>query len=242
MGSSFANLKWRLLLAVAMVAVVLPAGAQRMARSGRRLMLSAPESDTVSSNAPSLTPNAPDMPDFSDTIQAPGSSFNAPYDAKPLSAPVAPAISPAEAARLQALRDKSKNWMIMTPEEIMGVPTPEEILGITKRDASGMPKKQSAVESITWQERQQNPRTNAVAADAFRPAPTFFGNQGLEWNPNRLNSPNDELGNSDSDDPVHGQRGAQSKSGCRRASSARAAHIHSNAGTAGCHGSIPAFA
>ena len=195
MGSSFANLKWLLLLAVAMGAVVLPAGAQRVVRSGRPLELSAPESDTVSSNVPSLMPKAPDLPDFSDIIHAPGGDFNAPVDDAPLPAPVGPAISPVEAARLKDLRDKSKNWTIMTLADIMGVPTPEEILGITKRDASGMPKKQSPVEKFFQrQEQQQNPRTNVVAADAFKQAPSFFGNQGLEWNPNLLNSPNGDLG------------------------------------------------
>ena len=195
MGSSFANLKWRLLLAAAMVAAVSPAGAQRTAGGGRRLLLTAPESDTVSSNVPALTPRAPDMPDFSDTIHAPGFNFNTPYDAEPLPAPVAPPISSAAAAQLQALRDKSKNWMLQTPAEIMGVPTPEKIVGITERDPAGMPKKQSAEERyLERQSRQQNSRTNASAADAFQPAPNFFGNQDPPWNPNPLNSPNSDLG------------------------------------------------
>ena len=192
MDSSFANLKWLLLFAAAMVAVVSPAGAQRVARSGRPLLLSAPASDIVSSNVPSVTPKAPDLPAFSDTIRASGSSFSAPYDATPQPAPAVPAITPTEVARLQALRDKSKNWAIMTPAEIIGVPTMEDMLGITKRDASGLAKKQSAVER--WQDRQQNSRTNTVAANASPLAPDLFGNQGSEWNPNRLNSPNGDLG------------------------------------------------
>ncbi len=81
----------------------------------------------------------------------------------------------------------------MTPEEIMGVPTPEKILGITESAPGGTPKKQSAEERyMERQGRQQNSRTNAVAANAFQPAPNFFGNQDFQWNPNLLNSRNND--------------------------------------------------
>ena len=191
MGSSFVNLKWQLLIAVAVAAGVSPACAQRVARSGQPILMSAPENDAVLTNAPSLTPKAPDLPDFSETIHAPGLDFNAPVDTTPLSAPTLPAISPAEVARLQALRAKSRNWTMQTPAEIMDVPTPEKILGLTESDASGMPQKKSPVERFyTRQERLQNSRTNAFPSNVSQRGPDFSGNQELQWNPNFLNSPN----------------------------------------------------
>jgi hypothetical protein len=41
-----------------------------------------------------------------------------------------PVISGAAAAQWQKHLEDSKNWTLMTPEEILGIPTPEKILGI----------------------------------------------------------------------------------------------------------------
>jgi hypothetical protein len=190
MGSSFANLKWRLLLAIAVAAGVSPAGAQGLARSGQPLLLSAPEGDAVLTNTPSLAPKAPNLPDFSDTINASGFNFKAPVDATPLPAPAASAMSAAEAVRLQALRDKSSNWTMQTPEEIMNVPTPEKIFGITESDTGGLaPKKTAAERYLDRQQQSRNARTNTYAADVFQPGPDFSNNQNPQWNPNALFSP-----------------------------------------------------
>ena len=195
MSSSLAHLNWRLLLAVAVAAGVSPAVAQGMAGGGQPILLSAPEGDTGLTYTPSLTPKAPGMPDFSDTIRAPGFDLNAPANIEPLPPPTMRAISPAEAARLQAMRDKNRNWPMMTPEEIMGIPTPEKILGLAESDAGSKPQKKSAVGGYYERQAQrQHSRTNASAADAIRPEPGFFDRQDLQWAPNFLNTPNGDFG------------------------------------------------
>ena len=194
MGSSFAHLNW-LLLAVVVAAGVSPAAAQGMARGGQPILLSAPEGDTGLNNVPSLAPKAPSLPDFSDTVRAPGFDFNAPADIEPLPPPTVRAMSPAEAARLQAMRDKSRNWPMMTAEEIMGVPTPEKILGLAESDVGGKPQKKSAVEGYYERQAQrQHSRTNALAADASRSESGFFDHQDFQWALNSLNTPNGNFG------------------------------------------------
>ncbi len=195
MGSSLAHLNWRLLLAVAVAAGVSPAAAQRMPRSGQPILLSAPEADMSLTNAPSLAPKPPSLPDFSDTIRAPDFDFNAPANIAPLPPPVQRALSSAEAAQLQALRDKDRNWPMMTPEEIMGIPTPEKIIGLSERDAGGKPQKKSAVEGYYERQAQrQHSRTNASPAGAFRQEPGFFDHQDLQWNAKNLNAPTGDHG------------------------------------------------
>ena len=44
------------------------------------------------------------------------------------------AVSAANSAQWQKNLDIKRNWMLMTPEEILGIPTPEKILGITDPD------------------------------------------------------------------------------------------------------------
>src|ERR1039457_1902182 len=52
------------------------------------------------------------------------------FDVLPVS-PVPNAVAAANAARWQTFLEGKKNWTLMTPEEILGIPTPEKILGIT---------------------------------------------------------------------------------------------------------------
>ena len=75
---------------------------------------------------------------------------------------------------MQDLLDKRKNWMLLTPAEILGATTPEKILGIQEHDAAGRPKNLTALERYT--ERQnQTPPVNANT-NAF-PTWNFSDNQ-----------------------------------------------------------------
>jgi hypothetical protein len=189
MGFSLEYLKRGLPLAAVLIAVF-SAQAQRTAsRRGQSILFSSPGSDTVFSNLPSLSPQPPESLDFGDTLQAPPSfSFSGPPVNLPLPVGV-PVVSPAEALRLQDLLDKRKNWMLMTPAEILGATTPEKILGIQEHDAAGRSKNLTALERYT--ERQnQTPQAN-TNTDAF---PT--------WNfpdkrPDALNSTPGKLGSPD---------------------------------------------
>ena len=79
--------------------------------------------------------------------------LNGPPDAAPpLSGPLT--ISPAEQAQAQDLSDRRKNWILMTPAEILGATTPEKILGIREYDAAGRPKNLTALERYTERQNQ----------------------------------------------------------------------------------------
>ena len=180
MGFTFAYLKRGLPLAAVLVAVF-SVQAQRAAfRPGQPILFSSPAGDTVFSNLPSLSPEPPESLDFGNTLQAPPSfDFSSPAVDTPL--PMgAPVVSRAEALRMQDLLDKRKNWMLLTPAEILGATTPEKILGIQEHDAVGRPKNLTALERYT--ERQNQPPPADTNSNAF-PTWNFSDKQ-----PNPLNS------------------------------------------------------
>src|ERR1017187_7322195 len=154
MGFSLEYLK-RVLPLAAVLITVFSAQAQRTAsRRGQPILFSAPGSDTVFSNMPSLSPKPPESLDFGDTLQAPPPlSFSGPPVNPPLPVGV-PVVSPAEALRMQDLLDRRKNWMMLTPAEILGATTPEKILGIQELDVSGRPKNLTALERYTARQNQ----------------------------------------------------------------------------------------
>jgi len=107
--------------------------------------------------------------------KAPPSIFNtgpaASYDILPGAQPPAP-VSQEQIKQWQKLLDNRKNWTMMTPEEIMGVPTAEKILGIS--DMSGDDKLSTEERYLKRQERQRN----LSATNAMRRADSFFGEDG----------------------------------------------------------------
>jgi hypothetical protein len=189
MGFSFAYLKRVLPLAAVLVAVF-SAQAQRAApRPGQSILFSSPESDTVFSNLPPLSPKPPESLDLGNTLRAPPPfSFSGPPVDTPLPAG-APVVSPAEALRMQDLLDRRKNWMLLTPAEILGATTPEKIMGIQKYDATGRPKNLTALERYT--ERQNQTPTGNTNINAF-PTWNFSDKQ-----PDTLNSIPGGLGSPD---------------------------------------------
>ncbi len=165
MDCSFAYLK-RVLPLAAVLGAVFSAQAQRTAyRPGQPILFSSPADDTVLSNMPSLSPRPPESLDFGDTLQD-----SPPYSLSglPIKTPLpvgAPGVSPAEALRMQGLLDRRKNWMLLTPAEILGATTPEKIMGIQEHDAAGRPKNLTALERYT--ERQNQTLTANTNVNAF---------------------------------------------------------------------------
>jgi hypothetical protein len=180
MGFSFAYLKRVLPLAAAVLVAVFSVQAQRAAlRPGQSILFSSPESDTVFSNTPSLSPKPPESLDFGNTLRAPPSfSFSGPSVDTPF-LPGAPVVSPAETLRMQDLLDRRKNWMLLTPAEILGATTPEKILGIQGHDAAGRPKNLTALERYTERQNQTPPvntNTNAFPTWNFSDKQTDTSN------------------------------------------------------------------
>jgi hypothetical protein len=97
-------------------------------------------------------------------------------------------LSPAEIRQWQKFLDDKKNWTLMTPEEILGIPTPEQIMGLPDPNHE---ENMSATERyIHRQERQQNlSATNAMTqTDYFKKddgSPFQWQNSDTENDPQR---------------------------------------------------------
>src|ERR1039458_2974538 len=138
---------------------------------------------------PSLSPKPPESLDFGNALRAPPPfSFSGPSVDTPL-LPGAPVVSPAETLRMQDLLDRRKNWMLLTPAEILGATTPEKILGIQEHDAAGRPKNLTTLERYI--ERQNQTPTVNINTNAF-PTWNFSDKQ-----PDTLNSLPGGLGSPD---------------------------------------------
>jgi hypothetical protein len=189
MGFNLAYLKRVLPLAAVLVAAFSVQAQRAAPRPRQSILFSSPESDTVFSNMPPLAPKPSESLDLGNASQAPPPfSFNGPPVDTPLPV-VAPVVSRAEALRLQDQLDRRKNWMLLTPAEILGTTTPEKIMGIQEHDAAGRPKNLTALERYT--ERRNQPPPADTNANAF-PTWNFSDKQ-----PGTLNSIPGGLGSSD---------------------------------------------
>jgi hypothetical protein len=185
MGFSLANLTRWLLIAGAALAVAASAGAQPAGRRpGQAILFSSADDDGVSSNMTSLAAKPPVLPDFVNAGQSPAANFGAGSRSGPLPEPQSPAFSPDQARQMQRLLDERKNWALLTPEEILGLPTPEKILGVSDRDAFGQPKDETIVAHYYERQEQLRARTNNDNFGAADAAPhwDFSGSQELQMN------------------------------------------------------------
>jgi hypothetical protein len=189
MDSRSAHLKRPPVLAAVVFVAVFSAQVQYAPlQAGQRIWFSTPRSDTVSSNVPTLLPKSLESLDFGNSAQIPlPLDLNGPPAAAP-PPPGALMISPAEQAQLQDLSDRRKNWILLTPAEILGATTPEKILGIQEHDAAGQLKNSTALERYTERQNQMlSANTNAFQNVDSSPAWNFSRNrhdQSDVFNPN----------------------------------------------------------
>ena len=141
-------------------------------QTGQRIWYSSPKNDTVSSNVPTPLPKLLESLDCGNSgrIPLPLDLDGPPADAPPM--PDALTIPPAEEAQLLDMSDRRKNWILMTPAEILGTTTPEKILGIQEHDAAGRPKKTTALERYTERQNQilsanTNASKNSTARESY---------------------------------------------------------------------------
>ena len=179
MDSRSAHLKRPPVLAAAVLVAAFSAQVQYATlQAGQAICFSTPRNDTVSSNVPTLSPKSLESLDFSKISDVPlPFDFNEPpVDTPSLSVPLT--ISPTEKAQLQVLSDRSKNWILLTPEEILGATTPEKILGIQEHDGAGQPKNLTALERYTERQNQMLlVNTNAFQNGDSSPAWDFSRNR-----------------------------------------------------------------
>jgi hypothetical protein len=188
MGFSFAHLTRWLLLAGMALAAVFSAEAQHSGRRpGQAILFSSPDGDDISSNVPSLTAKPPGLLDLENTEQPSGLGFGDTSQTGLLPEPQVPTLSPDQARKMQRQADERKNWALLTPEEIMGLPTPEKILAIPAHDAYGRPKNETVVAQYYERQEQSRPRTNDYNYDGRKDSMARWGlsdSQELRMNPN----------------------------------------------------------
>jgi hypothetical protein len=187
MGFSFANLTRWLTIAGVALAVAGSAQAQPAAgRPGEAILFSPAVDDDVSSNLPSLAAKPPGLMDFVNAIPSPAATFGDTSETGPLPAPPPPSISPAQIQQMQRLLDERKNWALLTPEEIFGLPAPEKITGHPDRDAFGRPKNGTVEMQFYERQEQLRVRTNNYndGADAVTARGDFSDGQEPPMNPN----------------------------------------------------------
>ena len=174
MDSCSAHLKRPPVLAAVVFVAVFSAQVQYAPlQAGQRIWFSSPGNDTVSSNVPTLSPKPLESQEVKN-----GSDISLPFDLNgPPDAPPPLAgsltISSAEQAQAQDLSDRRKNWILMTPAEILGATTPEKILGIREYDAAGRPKNLTALERYTARQNQML----SANSNAFQ-----NGDSSSDWN------------------------------------------------------------
>jgi len=134
---------------------------------------------------PSLAAKPPGLMDFANAVQSPVASFGDAPETAPLPAPPPP-ISPAQVQQMQRLLDERKNWALLTPEEIFGLPAPEKIPGRPDRDAFGRPKSGTVVMQYYERQEQLRVRTNdySFGAETLAAHGDFSDGQEPPMNPN----------------------------------------------------------
>jgi hypothetical protein len=190
-----ANLRKLPLLVGAAVALVFSAMAQQ---GGEPIIFSSPDGGNVddgnvSSNLTHLS-KPEDLPDTASFAPS-GFAPNLPTgDAPPLAIPSAVSIS--EGQQLQNMLNPKKDWALMTPGEIMGVASPEKILQVPERDAMGLRKNSSALESFLGrQSESQSGATNGFSQDNPASAWHFPNNPDFQSGADTANPVSGTLGN-----------------------------------------------
>jgi hypothetical protein len=174
MGSSFENFTRWLLIAGLSLAAAHAAKAQHGGGwVGQAIIFSSADDDGVSSNMPSLAAKPPGMFDLANAVQSPGANSGAATQNEPPPEPPPTAISPAQVQQMRRLLDEQRNWALLTPEQILGMPTPEKALGISDRDAFGQPKNETVIAQYFKREQQSQVHTNIDNHGAANPAPPW---------------------------------------------------------------------
>lgn len=136
----------RPLLVIATGAMVLAAAAQE---SGQDIIFSSPKSDGSQAVTPSLTPQNSQLQGLPNALLTPGPAF----PARPSEGRLPP-VNFAEPRGQKTSPEERRNWMLMTPAEIFGVPDVEKLLKPPERDAFGREKKTTQLERFLDRETQ----------------------------------------------------------------------------------------
>ena len=111
---------------------------------GRSIGFSQPRSDEVTTNLNQLTSRKDSLRQLEEDLNAPLQSFTPRSSLEGVVAPPprAPVPSAVQSKRVKELLERRKNWVFMTPEDLLSGPTVDQILKTPEYDADGQPKKE----------------------------------------------------------------------------------------------------
>jgi hypothetical protein len=180
-----------LLLAGVCMAVTLSVAAQQSAtNAGQSIIFSSPDNGGDSSNLAPLATQFSSPLNIQDNFQ---SASSIPALDNP---PAAPPPTPGEGQQLQRLLERRRDWIFMTPAEILGVTTPEKILQIQERDAAGQPKHLTPMERYNEREQAKNSGTNdSYSYSKSMPFADFSGDRNNHTNAVSFNPADNGLRN-----------------------------------------------
>jgi hypothetical protein len=139
----------------------------------------------------------------SSKLQGRAGQFNAPtelFNPEPAPSLPPPEMPTYSSQSLKEALDKRKNWTLMTPEEILGVPTPEKILGLP--DPTGDDQRTPEERFL----RRQNLAASISATNALRrPDASIFRTDDNPFAPRDPREANDAFAKPDAS-PVAGSR------------------------------------
>ena len=176
-------------LAGACMAVALSIEAQQPAtNAGQSIIFSSPDNGGASSNLASHADQFSSPLNFQDNFQGASAvpTFDSPSAAPP----------PGEEQQLQRRLERRKDWVFMTPAEILGVTTPEKILKVQERDAAGQPKNLTPIERYNERQQAKNAKTNdPYFSNHPMPSGNFWSDRNNHTNAVSFNPPDNGLKN-----------------------------------------------
>ena len=106
---------------------------------GRPIEFSEPKSDEVTTNLHQLTSKKDGLKQLEEDLYTPLQMFAPKSSLEGVAAPpVRPTTGPTiQSKRAKEMQERRKNWIFMTPEEMLAGPTVDEILKSPKYDANG---------------------------------------------------------------------------------------------------------
>ncbi len=140
MSLRLSSLRWCCGAAALVAGVYLGGSAQAAGRErGRSIEFSQPRSDEVTTNLHQLRSKKDSLKQLEEDLNAPLQSFTPKSSLQGVVAPPprAPAQSAVQSKRAKELLERRKNWVFMTPEDLISGPTVEQILKSPEYGADG---------------------------------------------------------------------------------------------------------
>jgi hypothetical protein len=134
------------LVAVVLSSLLLCSAQAGGKQRGRSIEFSEPKSDEVTTNLHQLTSKKDGLKQLEEDLYAPLQMFAPKSSLEGVVAPLPrpPAGSVIQSKRAKELLERRKNWVFMTPEDLLAGPTVEEILKSPRYDANGQEKREVA--------------------------------------------------------------------------------------------------